>query len=432
MVWLVAKEWRDLTTSRVWWLMLALVGPLVGLSFIDAVHAFAEISTGAGTACGAVCAPLLGVWGPTFSAYEVLAIFVLPFVAIKLVSGDRQSGALKLELQQAVSPLVRIGVKGLVLLAGWCVTLAAAAVALGLWTFYGGHLYAPEMGVALLGHFLNAGLTVALAIAVASMADHPSTAAIVTLAITIGTWVLDLAAAIHGGIWDQFAKYTPAAMVATFQRGLLQADIVAIVLVITLAGFAMAAVWIRLGVFVRRRVLETVVIVVVAAMAIVGASRIPGTWDISESRQNSFSIASEEWLAKVTLPIVVEVHLAPQDPRRWQLDRGALGKLRRALPNLQVRYVSRSTTGLYEQHDDDYGALRFTTGDRQNTSRVLTDDGVLEGLFALVGLEWEEEADGSYHGYPLTAQPVGAAWIYYALWPLAVAGLGIRAIRRTS
>ena len=432
MVWLVAKEWRDLTTSRVWWLMLALVGPLVGLSFIDAVHAFAEISTGAGTACGAVCAPLLGVWGPTFSAYEVLAIFVLPFVAIKLVSGDRQSGALKLELQQAVSPLVRIGVKGLVLLAGWCVTLAAAAVAAGLWTFYGGHLYAPEMGVALLGHFLNAGLTVALAIAVASMADHPSTAAIVTLAITIGTWVLDLAAAIHGGIWDQFAKYTPAAMVATFQRGLLQADIVAIVLVITLAGFAMAAVWIRLGVFVRRRVLETVVIVVVAAMAIVGASRIPGTWDISESRQNSFSIASEEWLAKVTLPIVVEVHLAPQDPRRWQLDRGALGKLRRALPNLQVRYVSRSTTGLYEQHDDDYGALRFTTGDRQNTSRVLTDDGVLEGLFALVGLEWEEEADGSYHGYPLTAQPVGAAWIYYALWPLAVAGLGIRAIRRTS
>ena len=115
-----------------------------------------------------------------------------------------------------------------------------------------------------------------------------------------------------------------------------------------------------------------------------------------------------------------------------ELDRGALGKLRRALPDLQVRYVARSTTGLYEQHDDAYGALIFTTGDRQNTSRVLTDDGVLEGLFGLVGLEWEEEADGSYHGYPLTAQPVGAAWIYYALWPLAVVGLGIRTIRRTS
>ena len=97
-----------------------------------------------------------------------------------------------------------------------------------------------------------------------------------------------------------------------------------------------------------------------------------------------------------------------------------------------MRYVSRSTTGLYEQHDEDYGALIFTTGDRQNTSRVLTDDGVLEGLFGLVGLEWEEEADGSYRGHPLTAQPVGAAWIYYALWPLVVAGLGILTARRAA
>ena len=29
--WLVDKEWRELLASRAWWVMLALIGPLVGV-----------------------------------------------------------------------------------------------------------------------------------------------------------------------------------------------------------------------------------------------------------------------------------------------------------------------------------------------------------------------------------------------------------------
>ena len=36
------KEWRELLSSRAWWLMLALTGPLVGVSFITAVRVVAS------------------------------------------------------------------------------------------------------------------------------------------------------------------------------------------------------------------------------------------------------------------------------------------------------------------------------------------------------------------------------------------------------
>src|SRR5271155_577286 len=182
-LWLLEKECRELVASRAWWVLLLLMGPLVGMSFIGSVRTYAEVSglNGGSAGVGEALSPLIGVWAPTFSACELAAVFLLPFVAIRLVAGDRQSGALKLELQQTMSPLFRIGVKALVLLAGWMVAMLPALSAIVLWKFYGGSVYAPELLTLTLGHVLNAGLTIGLAAAMASIAEHPSTAAILTL-----------------------------------------------------------------------------------------------------------------------------------------------------------------------------------------------------------------------------------------------------------
>src|SRR6185369_14343708 len=122
-----------------------------------------------------------------------------------------------------------------------------------LWTSYGGHTHVPEVLAVSLGHVLNAGLTIALAAAMAALAEHPATAAILTLAFTVGTWVLSFAAAVHGGLWEQLAGYTPPVMVATFQHGLVRADIVLAAAALVAAGLAVAAVWLRTGVAVSQR-----------------------------------------------------------------------------------------------------------------------------------------------------------------------------------
>jgi hypothetical protein len=169
--------------SRAWWVMLLLMGPLVGVSFISAVRTYGELSGVGGTAAGVgeAFSPLIGIWAPTFSACELAAVFLLPFVGIRLVSGDRQSGAEKLELQHPMSPFARMSAKAIILLAGWVVASVAPLLAIVLWRIYGGSLYVPELATVALGHMLNAGLTVSLAAGAASLTEHPSTAAIVRL-----------------------------------------------------------------------------------------------------------------------------------------------------------------------------------------------------------------------------------------------------------
>ena len=111
--WLLEKEYRELVASRSWWLMLLLMGPLVGVSFISAVRTYGEASGLNGTAAGVgeAFSPLVGVWAPTFSACELAAAFLLPFVGIRLVAGDKQSGALKIELQHPMSAFGRVSAK---------------------------------------------------------------------------------------------------------------------------------------------------------------------------------------------------------------------------------------------------------------------------------------------------------------------------------
>src|SRR5262245_66473708 len=173
--WLLDKEYRELVASRSWWILLVAMGPLVGVSFISAVRTYAEASglngTAVGQGVGEAFSPLVGVWAPTFSACELAAAFMLPFVGIRLVAGDRQSGALKIELQHPgimSSSLARISATALVLLAGWLVATAAPVLAVILWKSYGGAIYPPELATVIFGQLLNAGLTIALSAATAA------------------------------------------------------------------------------------------------------------------------------------------------------------------------------------------------------------------------------------------------------------------------
>ena len=266
--WLLAKEWRELLASRAWWVLLVLMGPLVGVAFTSAVGTYAELSGYGGTAegVGEAFSPLVGIWAPTFSACELAAAFLLPFVAIRVVAGDRQSGALKLELQQPMPVTWRVLAKSLVLMAGWIVASTPTVLAVLLWLGYGGSLHAPELAVVALGHVLNAALTVALASAAAALTDHPATAAIVTLSVTVGTWILQIVAAVKGGVWEWMAAYTPTAMVAGFQHGLVRLDVVAAAVLLAGGGTALAVIWTRLGMPVRRQGFESLAAAAVTAL----------------------------------------------------------------------------------------------------------------------------------------------------------------------
>jgi hypothetical protein len=432
--WLVAKEWRELLASRAWWVMLVLIGPLVGVSFISAVRTYAELSGLNGTAAGVgeAFSPLVGIWAPTFSACELAAAFLLPFVAIRLVAGDRQSGALKLELQHPLPAAARIGAKALVLLGGWVVASLAPVIAIVLWRSYGGHLHGPELLSVGAGHVLNAGLTIALGAATAAIAEHPSTAAILTLSVTVGTWILNFVAAVHGGWWERAAAYTPTAMVAEFQHGLVRLDAVLVACVLIVAGLGTAAVWMRLGVPVRRRVLESTAVAAIAVAVIAACTLVRVSWDLAEDRANSFAEADEEALSQIRGRLRIEAHLAAEDPRRVDLEQRALSKLRRVLPNVRVDYISATSVGLFEQTSEHYGEIWYELDGRREMRRATTVESVLEAIYTVAGITPPAESGTSvYRGYPLAAPPRLAGATFYVVWPLVTLAAAVIRHRRS-
>lgn len=424
-VWLLDKERRELAASKSWWVMLLAMGPLVGVSFISAVRTYAEASGLNGTAAGVgeAFSPLVGVWAPTFSACELAAAFLLPFVGIRLVSGDRQSGALKLELQHPMPAFVRLGAKAMVLLSAWIVASLAPLIAVVLWRSYGGAIYLPELATVAAGHLLNAGLTVALAASTAAITEHPSTAAILTLTVTVGTWIVNFIAAVQGGVWERVAGYTPTAMVGEFQHALVRLDVVSIAAALIASGLVVAAIWLRLGMPVRRRAYESIALGALTAATLFACTFITSSWDFSENRMNSFARADEEALEQIHAPLSIEAHLAPEDPRRVDLERRALSKLRRVMPQAQVRYVSATSIGIFEQTSQHYGEIWYDLGGKRTMNRATTAEGVLEAIYDLAGMKPPVETDEIFRGHPLAVAPKGAAAVFYGIWPaLVVAG----------
>jgi ABC-2 type transport system permease protein len=432
--WLLTKEYRELVASRAWWVLLVAIGPLVGVTFISAVRTYGEASGLNGTALGVgeAFSPLVGIWAPTFSACEVAAVFLLPFVAIRLVSGDRQSGALRIEMQHALPAAARIAAKAIVLLGGWLIASLAPLAAVLLWKSYGGTLYAPELAAVVIGHVLNAGLTIALACAAAALTEHPSTAAILTLSVTVGTWILNFAAAVQGGIWERAAGYTPPAMVARFQHGLISLDVIVIAVALIIFGLGVASVWLRLGIAVRRRVQESIALAACALAVVLAASAISPSWDWSENRMNSFPEADERALAAIRAPLEIDVHLAPEDPRRADLDRKAIAKLRRAMPAVRVHYESATSIGLFEQSAPHYGEIWYALGGRKEVTRATTAESALETIYDLAGVKPPVENGDVFRGHPLAVAPKGAAAVFYGIWPAIIVVSAFLARRRHS
>src|SRR6266516_3818640 len=143
---LFEKEVRELLVSRALWAMVLISAPLVGFSFIQAVRLYTQSSTNALRLPQLVpnLNPLDGIVIPTFGAVYLMNTFLLPFVAIRAIGNEKQTGALKILLQLPLGPARIVAIKLAALGLGWLLGLVPGLAALAIWLAWGGHLYAPE------------------------------------------------------------------------------------------------------------------------------------------------------------------------------------------------------------------------------------------------------------------------------------------------
>lgn len=422
---LLEKEFRELLAARAFWLLLLFVGLLVGHGFITAVGLYAEMSgSGGPAALPQGLSSLDGVLVPTWGAYDLAATLLFPFVAIRLVSSEKESGSLKLLLQLPGTLISKLTAKGLVLLFAWFVSWLPGIAAIVLWKSYGGHLYTPETLNLLLGHLLRGMLSGGLGVAAAALADGAASAAIITLAFTVGTWALDFVAAGRGGFVQQLASYTPSAALRSFEQGLLRLNALVVIAVVTAAAFGLAAIWLNTGRALRSRFVGTLLLLVVAAGAVWAGASVRKSWDLSENRRNSFSVADEAILRSINQPLRITVFLSPEDPRLTDFEQNVLKRLRRSLGQLEVDYAASSRTGLFESTEDHYGEIWYELGGQKAVERSTIEEVVLDQIYKLANVNGPErgveDSEDGFPGYPLAVQPRHAAAIFYVCWPLLV------------
>ena len=410
-------------SGRALWTMLLILCPLVGYSFFQAVSLYGEASSAARDqpALASGLSPLDGVLVPTFGALYVAVTLLFPFVAIRTLGREKETGALRLLIQLPYRVPTLIVAKMTAISLAWLIAVIPALSALAIWAVLGGHLYAPETLNLLLGQLLYGLLVGAIALFAASVSEGSATAAIVALAFTIGSWVLDFALAGQPGLLEWIARLSLTQTLRTFEQGLLSIGLL-LGLAVAIGGFAaLAAIWLHPGVPARGKLIRSMACVAVAAAVLAFATQIRTSFDITEDRRNSFPAADQRALAELREPLLITVHLAPEDPRYVDLRRNVLAKLERVLPRVTIRLAASGQSVVGSTGDEAYGEIEYSYGGRSAKTRSTSHREALPLLYELAGKSIPTLVVGDdYPGYPLIASGQGMLLWFCGALPLLI------------
>jgi ABC-type transport system involved in multi-copper enzyme maturation permease subunit len=416
---LLAKELAEICSGRALWTMLLLVCPLVGYSFIQAVSLYSEASVAAlqSPVLATSLSPLDGILVPTFGSFYVAVTLLFPFVAIRVLGQEKETGALGLLVQFPYRTSTLIFAKLCAVLAAWALVSVPAVSALAVWTVMGGHLAPLETLNLLSGHLLYGLLVGAIALFSATISESPATAAIIALAITIGSWVLDFTLAGRSGLSAWVAQLSLTQTLRPFEQGMFSGGLVLGVVGVVCGFWALASVWLPPGTSLQNKLMRSIPCVLLTVAALGIATQIRQSVDVTEDRRNSFPEADQRQLATLTLPLIVTVHLVAEDPRYADLKRNVLDKLDRTMPNVSILLAGASNSP-----EDAYGKIEYAYGTRSDVSRSTSPREILPLLYALAGASPPAPVPShEYPGYPL-ATNAEATWFWFlGALPLLIA-----------
>jgi ABC-type transport system involved in multi-copper enzyme maturation permease subunit len=420
---LLAKELREITSGRALWTMLLLLCPLIGYSFFQAVSLYGEASTAAlqSPVLANSLSPLDGILVPTLGSFYVAVTLLFPFVAIRALGEEKETGALRLLVQLPYRPATLVSAKLAAVLAAWMLASIPALSALIFWRILGGHLAMVETANLLFGHLVYGLLVGALALFSASIAESAATAAIIALAVTIGSWVLDFTVAGNPGLLSWIAQLSLTQTLRPFEQGLLSGGLVLGAACAIFGLIALATVWLPPGVPPLSKLRRSLTWVLIIAVMLGAAAQVRLTVDVTEDRRNSFPLADQELLATLRLPLLATVHMAPEDPRYADLQRNVLAKLERAMPNVSVTLAGPRQGFSSGSSDESYGEVEYVYSNRSDISRSTSPREILPLVYALAGVSPPSPTPGGeYPGYPLVASAEVALFWFFGELPLLI------------
>ena len=414
------QELHNILSGRAFWATMFALTFLGGYSFIQAVDLYGQASRSAigypELARGMV--PFEGILVPTLGAFYLAATLLLPFVAIRSIAQDKESGALKLLLQMPITPVWLVALKVIVMVIGVTALLLPPLSFVPIWLYLGGHVHLPELLNLLAGHALYALDIAGIAFFAAALSESLSTAAILALAFTLAFWVMDFAATAGGGFFHRLSFYSLTAALRQFEQGLFSLPAALTMLLGAVGLFALTATWLPTGTAIKEKALVSFLIVLFFSVFAFASSYARVYVDVTESRRNSFNPADEVALRRMQSPLLVWIYLSPEDSRLKEMEANVLGKLSRTVPHLAIRYEDVSQHGFFSAVPDErYGLIIYEYKGKRAESRSNSAREILPLLHELSGTTVTAEKEPDYRGYPLVADATGYAVWFYGILP---------------
>jgi ABC-2 type transport system permease protein len=421
---LLVKDVWGLLSGRALWALLLILCPIVGYSFFQAVSLYGEPSAAASTSpeLASGLSPLDGVLVPTLGSFYVTVTLLFPFVAIRALGREMETGSIRLLAQLPYGASTLIAAKLAAVVIAWFIALVPVLLAVVLWAAFGGHLNALETANLIFGHFLYGLLIAAIALFAAAIAESAATAAILTLAVTIGSWVLDFTLAGQPGILEWVARLSLTQTLRPFEQGLISVGLVVGILAAAGGFAALAAAWLHPGVPKRTKLTRSLACCTTVGLVLLLAAQVKTAKDVSEDRRNSFSVADELALRELREPLLVTVHLAAEDPRYVDIRRNVLSKLQRAMANVTIRLAVSGKSVIANSNQDSYGQVEYEYGGRSDRSSSTSHREILPLLYGLAGISPPKPGVGNeYPGYPLIVNADAVLpWFFGALPALII------------
>lgn len=415
------KELHSLAAAPSLWIMLLVEAPLVGYGFIQAVYLYTQASRSAVKFAELAkgMEPMQGIIVPSFGSLYLSLTLLFPFIAIRLMRSERDNGSIKVLLQTPASAMAIILAKLAAVSTAWLASLLPLAVAMMLWISQGGHLYLPALILLITGYALYALVITSIAFCASINTESPTSAAILTLAITLGVWVLDFASGTSGLLHSvSFVSLTES--LRQFEIGMLSLPDTIKLSSTAVCLLAISTICLSPGAKASTKIGKSAFVTVAAIGVILLSSFFPTYIDFSEDRHNSFNPAFELALQSMKKTLQITINLSPDDSRLQEMEHNVLAKLRRAVPHLIIKYQDSEKQSLFSNPDDDkYGLIVYEYDGKKDEGRSNSPTEILPILFRLSGQKVYPAELASYLGYPLILEHTHAELIFYCFFPAA-------------
>ena len=212
-----------------------------------------------------------------------------------------------------------------------------------------------------------------------------------------------------------------------WERGLFLAANVVRWLAVSAILLAIAAVGLRPGLARAQRLARVALLASAGAVVLALSVTLRPAVDYTEDRRNSFDPAVEAALARIPGELRVAARLSVSDPRRDELERALLSKLRRSVKHVRIEVASDSGGTFGPGEDEDYGEVVYSYGGQSEMSRSTSPREVLPIILALAGEAAPGMSTSRYPGYPFAPRDAWSGpWFYGILPGLILAGAAAR------